>query len=67
MNFTPPLEFSKNFEAEVMKWYRELPVHKKIDLKQSYFPLICGAGWSDVNFIIDIKTRLCIFYYKMIN
>lgn len=59
-----PILFSKEFQSEVMEWWMNLPVPKKLDVKSKHFNKICGANWSDVNFILSIKDRLCIFYYK---
>lgn len=52
-------------DNESLNWWRGITVMQRITLKE-LFPLICGVGWQEVGFIIDLRTRIDLLYNKLL-
>ena len=52
-------------DNESLKWWRSITVMQRIILKEHYH-LICGVGWQEVGFIIDLRTRIDLLYNKLL-
>ncbi len=47
-----------------MNWYKTLDINRRIALKECFI-LLCGAEWSKIGLIIDLRTRIDLAYEKL--
>jgi hypothetical protein len=50
-----------------MQPYFQLNINQKINLKGYYFTLICGMPFEAAGSVLDLRTRIIIFFDKLLD
>jgi hypothetical protein len=57
--------FRDDVDPYAVLWYRQLNIHKKIFLKES-FKLLCGMEFEEVRKILSLKQVITLYHRKLV-